>query len=48
MVTQLFTAHNTFDEPDSVGPVAFMDAELEGSEVAVKVPAKSVVALVLT
>jgi len=42
------TAHNTFDEPDQVRPVEFMDAELNGSELTVRVPGKSVVAVELT
>ena len=38
-------AHNTFDAPDAVKPVEFDGAKLQGSALAVSLPAKSVVAL---
>ena len=42
------TAHNTFDEPDLVKPVDFMDAQLEDGRLSVQLPARSVVALELS
>ena len=42
------TAHNTFDEPDLVKPVDFMDAKIEDGRLSVQLPARSVVALELS
>ena len=39
------TAHNTFDAPDAVHPVAFEGARLAGDTLSVTLPAKSVVML---
>ena len=41
------TAHNTFDAPDAVHPVVFDGARLDGARLAIRLPAKSVVALTL-
>ena len=41
------TAHNTFDRPDTVTPVAFDGATLKGDTLVVTLPAKSVVMLAL-
>ncbi|MCJ2182785.1 alpha-N-arabinofuranosidase [Novosphingobium sp. 1949] len=40
-------AHNTFDNPDAVKPVAFEGAKIEGGKLVVTLPAKSIVALTL-
>jgi alpha-N-arabinofuranosidase len=40
-------AHNTFDAPETVKPVAFSGASLDGGSLAVTVPAKAVVILTL-
>jgi alpha-N-arabinofuranosidase len=40
-------AHNTFDAPDAVKPVAFDGASLKGDTLEVRLPAKSVVVLAL-
>lgn len=40
-------AHNTFDEPNAVRPVAFSDAALLGNVLDIKLPSKSVVVLTL-
>jgi alpha-N-arabinofuranosidase len=40
-------AHNTFDEPDNVAPVAFDGARLEGDRLTITLPPKSIVALEL-
>ncbi|SFQ04323.1 alpha-N-arabinofuranosidase [Caldicoprobacter faecalis] len=40
-------AHNTFDEPNAVKPVAFSDAALVDNVLEVKLPSKSVVVLTL-
>lgn len=42
------TAHNTFDDPDVVAPVEFNGARLDGDQLVVDLPAKSVVAIKLT
>ena len=39
------TAHNTFDKPDAVQPAAFDEARLEGENLLVTLPPKSVVVL---
>ncbi|MBN2593724.1 MAG: alpha-N-arabinofuranosidase [Sedimentisphaerales bacterium] len=39
------TAHNTFDEPETIKPAVFSDFSLNGDMLAVKLPAKSVVVL---
>ncbi|SER28472.1 alpha-N-arabinofuranosidase [Gracilibacillus ureilyticus] len=38
-------AHNTFDNPDKVKPVSYTDFQVNGSELSLKLPAKSVVAI---
>jgi alpha-N-arabinofuranosidase len=38
-------AHNTFENPDAVHPVAFDSAKLTGNTLSVTIPAKSVVVL---
>jgi alpha-N-arabinofuranosidase len=40
-------AHNTFDAPDAVHPVAFTGATLDGAILMLALPAKSVVVLEL-
>jgi alpha-N-arabinofuranosidase len=40
-------AHNTFEHPDTVHPVTFRGARLEGGRLTIELPAKSVVALEL-
>lgn len=40
-------AHNTFDQPDNVKPVAFDGFKVEGSRLNVKMPSKSVVLLTI-
>jgi alpha-N-arabinofuranosidase len=40
-------AHNTFDAPDAVHPVAFTGSTLDGATLMVALPAKSVVVLEL-
>ena len=40
-------AHNTFEAPDAVKPVAFDGASLRGDALDVRLPAKSVVVLAL-
>jgi alpha-N-arabinofuranosidase len=42
------TAHNTFSRPYAVRPVAFDGAQLDGGELLMQLPAKSVVALTIT
>ena len=39
------TAHNTFDNPEQVIPVVLTDARLQGSELRLQVPARSVMAV---
>jgi alpha-N-arabinofuranosidase len=39
------TAHNTFDKPETIKPAAFKDAKIEGSDVTILLPPKSVVVL---
>jgi alpha-N-arabinofuranosidase len=41
------TAHNTFEQPDAVKPVAFDGAKLSGDKLTVQLPPKSVVVLEL-
>jgi alpha-N-arabinofuranosidase len=41
------TAHNTFDNPNAVHPVAFEGARLGGNGLSIRMPAKSVVALTI-
>ncbi len=41
------TAHNTFDHPDAVHPVAFDGARLTGNGLSIRMPARSVVALTI-
>ena len=38
-------AHNTFDAPNAVHPIAFSGASLRGSTLSVQMPAKSIVVL---
>ncbi|MFC4402691.1 alpha-N-arabinofuranosidase [Gracilibacillus xinjiangensis] len=38
-------AHNTFDNPDNVKPVNYTDFQVNGTELSLKLPAKSVVAI---
>jgi alpha-N-arabinofuranosidase len=38
-------AHNTFDEPDRVKPVAFAGASLDGDKLTAEIPPRSVVVL---
>jgi alpha-N-arabinofuranosidase len=45
ITAQEMTAHNTFDKPDAVQPAAFDDARLEGANLLVTLPPKSVVVL---
>lgn len=45
LTAQEITAHNTFDKPDAVQPAAFDDARLEGANLLVTLPPKSVVVL---
>ncbi|MCA9950301.1 MAG: alpha-N-arabinofuranosidase, partial [Anaerolineales bacterium] len=40
-------AHNTFDEPDRVQPVDFNGASLDGDQLTIQMPAKSVVTLAI-
>jgi alpha-N-arabinofuranosidase len=40
-------AHNTFENPDAIHPVAFGGAKLDGNKVSLTLPAKSVVVLKL-
>ena len=40
-------AHNTFEKPDALHPVAFDGAKLEGDKLNINLPAKSVVVLKL-
>jgi alpha-L-arabinofuranosidase len=40
-------AHNTFEKPDAIHPVAFDGAKLDGNKLSVTLPAKSVVVLKL-
>jgi alpha-N-arabinofuranosidase len=40
-------AHNTFDKPDAVHPVAFTGAQLSGDKLTATLPAKSVVVLTI-
>ena len=41
------SAHNTFDAPDTVKPVAFTGAQVSGGTLSVTLPPKSVVVLEL-
>jgi alpha-N-arabinofuranosidase len=41
-------AHNTFDQPNRLSPAAFTDFTLQGEEIYLKVPAKSVLVLSLS
>jgi alpha-L-arabinofuranosidase len=47
LTAEAMGAHNTFDAPDAVRPVAFDGARLEGDTLDVRLPAKSVVVLAL-
>ena len=40
-------SHNTFDQPDTVKPVAFADAAIEAGNLVTVLPAKSVIVLEL-
>jgi alpha-N-arabinofuranosidase len=40
-------AHNTFDNPSLIHPVAFDGAKISGNRLSVTLPAKSVVVLTL-
>lgn len=42
------TAHNTFDEPEQIQPTAFNGAKINGSELTIALPSKSIVVLELT
>lgn len=42
------TAHNTFDNPDNIKPVAFSGARIDGDTLKIDLPSKSVVALTLS
>ncbi len=48
LTAEAMNAHNTFDVADAVGPVEFDGARIRGGQLAVKLPAKSVVVLTLT
>ena len=41
-------AHNTFEQPNQVQPTAFDGVTIHNTEIAITLPAKSVVALELT
>jgi alpha-N-arabinofuranosidase len=41
------SAHNTFDAPDTVKPIAFSGASLQGGSLTVTLPAKAIVILTL-
>lgn len=45
LTAKTITAHNTFENPDAVKPVAFSDFNLEGNILTTTLPAKSVVVL---
>lgn len=47
LTAEAMNAHNTFDAPDTVHPVAFSGATLDGATLKVALPAKSVVVLEL-
>ncbi|WP_276203558.1 alpha-L-arabinofuranosidase C-terminal domain-containing protein [Paenibacillus fonticola] len=38
-------AHNTFEQPDAVKPVEFTGAAVQGNQLAIKLPAMSVVTI---
>ena len=48
LTAPLMQAHNTFDSPDNLAPVPFTGAVLDGDTLGFTMPAKSVVALVLS
>jgi alpha-N-arabinofuranosidase len=43
----MMNAMNTFDQPNTVKPAAFSSFKLQGSQLSLSVPAKSVVVLEL-
>jgi alpha-N-arabinofuranosidase len=45
LTAEAINAHNTFDRPDAVAPVAFDGATLSGNTLSLELPAKSVVVL---
>jgi alpha-N-arabinofuranosidase len=47
LTAPLMTAHNTFEQPNAVHPVAFTGAKLAGGTLTVQLPAKSLVVLEL-
>ncbi len=47
LTADTITAHNTFEQPETVKPVAFNGASLSGNSLKVELPAKSIVVLQL-
>jgi alpha-N-arabinofuranosidase len=47
LTASAINAHNTFDAPDAVKPIAFNGASVQGGNLVVTLPAKSVVVLEL-
>jgi len=43
LTAEKMNAHNTFDEPDAIGPTEFKDFKVEGEKMRLTMPAKSVV-----
>jgi alpha-N-arabinofuranosidase len=48
LTADTITAHNTFDEPEQIKPTAFNGATINGNDLSITLPAKSVVVLQLT